>query len=302
MTGHEWGKPTYEWAKDGTSCTATRVCANNPTHVEKETVRPTRKVAIEPTTEHTGKATLTAVFKNAAFEKQTKEISLPKIPKPGKVESVVTVKGDGPAVEISVPDGLVESMLSEKEKELVANGTDAQLIVTVRWLGVDEVPKNDLALLSKDRKASMGWEAYLDISLHVRVGDEERRVTKTDKPITFEIGLDPEGKDAVSKSLARAIVDGKADGSVTVRRVHEGIVNKVGSAKKGKTVVFKSNRFSTYALGSKAKKGTDGKSTKVSKAAKLPATSDSTQPVAPIAVAGAIALALAALTRRTCER
>lgn len=256
VTGHEWDKPTYEWAEDDTSCTAKRVCANNAAHVEEETVVPACKVTAEPTTENEGKAVLTAEFQNAAFGTQSKEVTLPKLPKPGKMGSSVTMEGDGPTVEMSMPDGLLESLLTDEERELVAGGTDALLVATVRWLGTDEVSEDDLALLAKDcedRKMPMGWETYLDIHLSLRVGDAERRVTRTDKPIAFKIKLDPKGRDAVSKEFAQAIADGKADGSVTVRRVHEAAVDEVGSAKRSEAVTFESDRFSTYAIGSRRK-------------------------------------------------
>lgn len=258
VTGHEWGEPTYEWDEGDASCTARRVCANNPAHVEAETVVPVRKVTTEPTTEGGGKATLTAEFKNTAFKTQSKEVTLPKLPQSGKVGYSVAMEGDGPFIDTSVPEGLVESLLTDHERELVAGGTDASLVAAVRWLGVDSVPKGDLALLAKDckdGKVSMGWEAYLSVDLHVRVGNEQRSVTKTDKPIAFTVKLDPEGKEAVSKGLAQAVADGKVDGSVTVRRVHEGAVTKVGSAKRGEVVTFESDRFSTFALGSEVKAG-----------------------------------------------
>ena len=38
-TGHAWGEATYEWSEDNSTCTATRVCANNPEHPETETVK-----------------------------------------------------------------------------------------------------------------------------------------------------------------------------------------------------------------------------------------------------------------------
>ncbi len=31
-TGHDWDEPTYEWAADNSTVTATRVCANEATH------------------------------------------------------------------------------------------------------------------------------------------------------------------------------------------------------------------------------------------------------------------------------
>ena len=331
VTGHEWGAPTYEWAEGNASCTAKRVCANNPAHVEEETVIPERKVTAEPTTDVEGKATLTATFQNSAFEAQSKEVSLPKLLGPGRIGSSVTTRGDGSAVQMSVPDGLLESMLTDDEKKLVAGGADASLVATVSWLSVGEAPKDDLELLAndcKDRKTSLGWEAYLDVALHVRIGDEERSLTKTDKPIAFEVKLDPEGKDPISKEYAQAVADGKVEGSVTVRRVHDGTVSEVGSAKKGETITFASDQFSTFALGSAAKEdasptyggpkaggdstgspvqsspstATSSSSIGSSTTTRLANTSDNTSSVVPAAIAGAIALALAALKRKIHNR
>lgn len=96
VTGHEWGTPTYEWAEDDATCTARRICANDPTHVEEETVDSVREVVAEPTTEAEGKAILTAEFENEAFEAQTKEVSLPKLPAP---DSTPAEDNAGPAEE-----------------------------------------------------------------------------------------------------------------------------------------------------------------------------------------------------------
>lgn len=338
VTGHEWGAPTYEWAEGDASCTARRVCAYDPAHTEEETVVPTRRVVAETTSKSEGKATLTAEFRNAAFQTQSKEVSLPKLPaddepapRAGRLGSRVAMAGDGPSVEMQVPDGLVESMLTDEEKERVASGTDASLVATVAWLGTGDVPTEDLAALSKDgeaRKVSMGWEAYLRIDLCVRVGDTERKVTQTDKPIAFEVRIDPKGTDAVSKGLAQAIADGKADGAITVRRVHEGAVSEVGSAKRGEAARIESDRFSTFALGSAAvggaaSEGGAGPATQPTKpssqaasgsaatgpsasgsattepgATRLAGTSDGSAPAGPLVAAGMAALALAALRHR----
>ena len=63
--GHAWGEPTYEWAEtdDGWTCTATRVCANDESHVETETV-----------TAAVGATGYTASFTNPAFTTQTREV------------------------------------------------------------------------------------------------------------------------------------------------------------------------------------------------------------------------------------
>ena len=71
-TGHKWSEPSYTWSDDNKTCTATRICANDKTHIETETVNTTSEVTKKPTCEEKGDMTYTAVFTNAAFEKQTK--------------------------------------------------------------------------------------------------------------------------------------------------------------------------------------------------------------------------------------
>ncbi len=78
-TGHDWGTPTYEWAEDNSTVTATRVCANDASHVETETVATTYTVVTEPTVEAEGLGRYTAVFENEAFETQIREVVLPKL-------------------------------------------------------------------------------------------------------------------------------------------------------------------------------------------------------------------------------
>ncbi len=75
-TGHDWDEPTYEWAADNSTVTATRVCANDATHVETETVTATYAVTTDPTCEDAGVGTYTATFENEAFETQIKTVNL----------------------------------------------------------------------------------------------------------------------------------------------------------------------------------------------------------------------------------
>ncbi len=79
-TGHDWGTPTYEWADDNSTVTAARVCANDATHVETETVETTYTVVTEPTTMSEGAGVYTAVFTNGAFTTQTRQVVIPKLP------------------------------------------------------------------------------------------------------------------------------------------------------------------------------------------------------------------------------
>ena len=78
-TGHKYGAPTYTWNSDKTTCTAKRVCANDASHVEKETVNATSAITKKATCTTTGTKTYTATFKNGAFAKQTSTTSIPAI-------------------------------------------------------------------------------------------------------------------------------------------------------------------------------------------------------------------------------
>ena len=68
VAGHAWGEPTYTWSDDNATVTATRVCANDDSHVETETVNTTSEVTKAATCEAMGETTYTAAFENEAFE------------------------------------------------------------------------------------------------------------------------------------------------------------------------------------------------------------------------------------------
>ncbi len=68
--GHDWNAPTYVWAEDNSTVTATRVCKNDEDHVETETVNTT--AATDPATcTADGSTTYTATFTNPAFAEQS---------------------------------------------------------------------------------------------------------------------------------------------------------------------------------------------------------------------------------------
>jgi len=69
-TGHLYGEPTYVWSSDYSSCTATRVCLNDPSHNERETVESVYEVVNEATVSEDGLGRYTASFTNTTFEKQ----------------------------------------------------------------------------------------------------------------------------------------------------------------------------------------------------------------------------------------
>lgn len=77
--GHNWGTPTYTWAEDYSSCTAERVCINDSSHKETETVNSAYAVVTEPTKESEGLGRYTATFTKTAFVTQTYDITLNKL-------------------------------------------------------------------------------------------------------------------------------------------------------------------------------------------------------------------------------
>mgnify|MGYP002522557538 CR=1 FL=1 len=80
---HEWGEPTYEWTRStdgkGYVCIATRTCKRDSTHKETETAAATYAVVTAAQCEKDGLGRYTAVFKNSAFTKQTKDIAIARL-------------------------------------------------------------------------------------------------------------------------------------------------------------------------------------------------------------------------------
>lgn len=75
-SGHIWGTPTYSWSSDYSTCTAERVCENNATHKETETVDSTYNIDPSDTFDSgTVKYNFSADFENLAFDEQTQVIT-----------------------------------------------------------------------------------------------------------------------------------------------------------------------------------------------------------------------------------
>ena len=74
---HSYGEPTYVWNySDGKwTCTATRVCGRDDTHIETETVTADSEVKTPAECEKKGTTTYTAAFTNPAFSTQTKDVT-----------------------------------------------------------------------------------------------------------------------------------------------------------------------------------------------------------------------------------
>ena len=76
-TDHDWAEPTYEWSSDNKTCTAKRVCKNDQSHIESETVNSVYSVLKAAACEAKGEGKYVATFTNTAFEEQEKTVEIP---------------------------------------------------------------------------------------------------------------------------------------------------------------------------------------------------------------------------------
>ena len=75
LSGHDWNAPTYVWAADNSSVTASRDCRNDASHVETETVTTVVRT-VEAGCTAAGETTYTATFNNPAFATQTRTVAI----------------------------------------------------------------------------------------------------------------------------------------------------------------------------------------------------------------------------------
>ncbi|MCR5332243.1 MAG: hypothetical protein K6E62_13825 [Lachnospiraceae bacterium] len=73
-TGHSWGEVSVEWDLAGMRATASRICSNDASHTESETVTITKDITRAATATQKGEETYTAVFTEAVFGTRTKKV------------------------------------------------------------------------------------------------------------------------------------------------------------------------------------------------------------------------------------
>ena len=73
---HDWGTPTYTWNDDFSSCTATRVCKLDSSHVESETKNSSERVVTPAGCTTSGSKEYKVTFTNSAFEEQIKTVTI----------------------------------------------------------------------------------------------------------------------------------------------------------------------------------------------------------------------------------
>ena len=76
--GHSWSTATYTWSEDGSSCTATRICNNDSSHVETATGTITPSVTTAATCDEMGSTTYIASFSEGwAFGSSITKVDIP---------------------------------------------------------------------------------------------------------------------------------------------------------------------------------------------------------------------------------
>lgn len=70
-TNHDYGAADYSWSADKSTCTASRICQKDKTHIETETATATSVITKQPTCTTAGERTYKAEFKNEVFVTQT---------------------------------------------------------------------------------------------------------------------------------------------------------------------------------------------------------------------------------------
>ena len=78
--GHDWYAPSYSWSDDLKTATATRICKNDGTHKEEETVQTTTELITPATCTSVGQMNYYAVFSNPAFEQRGRSEDIEMIP------------------------------------------------------------------------------------------------------------------------------------------------------------------------------------------------------------------------------
>lgn len=128
---HVFGDPAYAWSEDYSTCTATRVCAEDETHVEKETANAT-SVTTATCTED-GTRTYTAAFTNPAFTSQTKSVS-EKATGHTYVNGTCSVCGDNETTESSYTSDFANALSDEWVQGLL----DARMCWTTKVIGTHD--------------------------------------------------------------------------------------------------------------------------------------------------------------------
>ena len=129
---------------------------------------------------------------------------------------------------------ILETLLTEEEKELVELGNDAYIYLTVNKLEENEISNEDKELIYSVMNTNMHLGFYLDINLLKSIGNKDpvniSNVAEKVK-ITIQIPNELLGKE-----------------NYKIIRIHNGVADMIDAVIDGNNLTFETDRFSTYAL------------------------------------------------------
>ena len=158
----------------------------------------------------------------------------------GKQNVTVTYEGFTDTFEVTftehspVPDDAIPSAITDTTDIITETGADEiKLVVT------ETVPKAAVMEKINENLGNMTAGIYLDINL-IKVADGvETPITETSKPIEIKIEL--------PDNLKRDAADGKIR-AFNIIRIHDGIADIINADFDGTYLIFKTDRFSDYAI------------------------------------------------------
>ncbi len=146
--------------------------------------------------------------------------------------------GKAPVTQISTSaNELAETLLTDAEKQQVANGTDIKIVLEVKDAS-DSVGSDDKALVET---AKNGYETgqYLDISLFKIIGENRSAISETKGKITVTITI-PDALKNTENNTTRTFA---------VIRVHDKKAELLEDLDEStETITIATDRFSTYAI------------------------------------------------------
>ena len=154
----------------------------------------------------------------------------------GKIQAEVQAPANFPKPTISTPkEEIISIVLTQEEQEKVKEGMNIKIILKVEDAS-HSAPAEDKAKIETAVEGLEDYKLgqYLDVTLLKKIGDEQKAVTSTSKPITvtFEI---PENL----RGMAKYSVIRVPGGETNILEDEDSDPN---------TVTIKTDKFSTYAL------------------------------------------------------
>ena len=148
-------------------------------------------------------------------------------------------------LEAYMKDGTIKGATKELFDKIIAAdeaGKDISLEVSIPAIDEKNVPSEDVKKVAEKMPKGAKIAAYYDINLLIKIeGEEVGKITELNNGITITVPI-PTDLPKVEDGYTR---------EYTIIRVHEGIAEELKATVKDGNVSFKTDKFSTYALGYK---------------------------------------------------